>query len=400
MFALNYVYKDNSVTFILSLPDDPARFYWRGKCKAGRNKYLESAGAVLKAYVKWREQRFGANVSAVLSDISGGGSGNLSFILSSANSSNVFGGGNSSGGDVSESVYNNDDDTNNSSNKNKNNKSGSSGYGGKYNEIKKLLDVGHSYSELVADKDGKYQHLSFLLLTKRPIWTEYELGVQMRKPQPVIKSRMPDNAVLNRHGIFALPPPRPALIIRTFYSWFRPNFVDHNATKGQFILWIWSKASSVGKTTLWRDGINAIGQKGQLLQTESGGWFQSFKMNAGTYLIVDGYTATDAKQGLGAGFLERMGCGIPAILKKRNLHTQPYAHRLPVLITSNLHWDQIFSQDICESKLARRIITIQASTTYPLFPLIDILLTSHGKQPLAAPTIFIPDDIRAPDDEL
>ena len=398
MRALDYILKDRSEDYISSLINKPNWFYWAGSVKINKDVSLGSAAFVLAAYMKWRRERFDHSIGVVLGSFASSGgvsgtgiSGNISGInITSEQGDDLM------IEDIDDAV---DDDGDNKIDDGNQQQQ----QGGKprnptqHDQIKKLMDKGITYDELISDKNGRYEKFNFLLLRYKRTWTEYEASVQRRKKPLIITSIAPTARMLAEYGLDdndIAGESYGAKQIRIFLSWFIPNFVTHSATKGEYILWLWSKKESCGKTSLWRYGINAIGQKGQVLQTEPSGWFQSYKQNHGTYLIIDGYTATDKKQGVGISFLERIGSGLKAILPKRNLHIQPYAHRLPLLITSNSHWRSLFTVDECNKKLTTRIITIEASQRYSLFNLIDLILRANGKPPRPSPTIRQPADLR------
>eukprot|EP01084_Bolivina_argentea_P031240 57824_1 len=136
--------------------------------------------------------------------------------------------------------------------------------------------------------------------------------------------------------------------------------------------------SNCGKTSVWRLGLDLIGQESVLLETERNGWFQNFNSIKGTYYVGDGFCKKDIEQGLNASWFEDHGDGIPHIMPQRNLTVQPKTDpKKPAYFTANNHPSQLFGQEIWKSKLAARCISIQVSTECNLFDLINILRVTH-----------------------
>ena len=349
MQFLDYCYGEQTDDFVAKQSQTPSEFYWSGKLGA-----IESAIMCLMTYIHWRRKQQGSG------------------LYTSSSSSSFFNDSQSTENEQKEkSVINKKD--------------------GKWLQLQSLFDSGLTYKEMIGNKE-KYKQYQFMLIKHKNNWAEYEQIIKSKKKAPKHQSAVPSLALF---GEFGYDPNKNSIrtmhrILDAIMSWYRPNFVQHNPEKGDFILWLWSTGSSVGKTTFWKEGLAKIGQAVLELEVEKNGWFQSFEPNSAACLVVDGYRAEHKSMGLGIRFLEIAGHGGRAILPQRNKHIQPTTMGEAILITSNAPYSDFFDADECSKVLATRVISVEVSSKYNLFGITDLLLRANGRPPLPKPQIRLP----------
>ena len=223
-----------------------------------------------------------------------------------------------------------------------------------------------------------------VLLRERRHFEQHEQDLRVSRGPMKRTSLRPTPELLKKYGGGPGAKDRGGRLMNDFFEkWYIPNFVDHNPKKGNWILWIWSKSSNVAKTWLWKHTLpEACNQPCQVVATEKAVWFQDFVQHGSTVFVIDGYEKADQEQGLNRKMFEAVGCGLEHPFPKRGLAVQPKSTRHECwLVTANNPMSHYFSKDDIREVLAARVQELQFSKTYPLFPIIDLLLELHGKPP-------------------
>ena len=384
MKALDYCWADEDDETIVNQIPANHLFFWKGRCGDLTSKTL-----VVLAYLEWRKKlRNSSSIgSLLLFQDSFDDSGDVNM-----EDDHVIVGLDSNHNHNIDEVAEN---SNNGSNEWRKLK--------KYSDqIKWLLDHGRTYEDLLKSsaKNKEIQHLHAELIRHANNWRDYEAVVANQRQPIKIPASAPTPVMLRKYGLTKNDYNSYVMntILKDFYQ---PHFVRGDPQKGEYILFLWSNVSSVGKTTFIKQGIeNGCNQIVQWIQSEPNKWIQNWKPNTGTVNAIDGYTVDDKRNGINLSFFERVGMGQRCKINQRGLSTQPETNGEPLIVTSNSDYTSFFNPDECNKVLSTRIISIQLSKKHTLFPLTDLLREINGKPPLPAPVIRKPKHIRIPVDEL
>ena len=162
--------------------------------------------------------------------------------------------------------------------------------------------------------------------------------------------------------------------LRVFSSWYNYNFTsrplvessDDNGValrnKGKKLLWLWSAESSIGKTTVYKEGLMKCGQIEMELSFQKG-WCESFRPKSATFLVVDGVNDHILKDGLTIQIIESLGNGFPTELSKRYV-TPPKTSGEPVIFTSNSHAEALFGKTRYDQVIVNRMKSVHLKTPY------------------------------------
>ena len=254
-------------------------------------------------------------------------------------------------------------------------------------KLRALFKAGFSYDDIEENDDNSIFHGE--LITNAAKWKAYEIYVASKRPPLRKKNKRITDAMKRRYLSGDYGDDIINVIVK---DWYEPNFVDNNPTKGNYILWLWSRKSSVGKTTFWEDGLSKI-QTVHVLRFEHG-WIEPFVPRQASAYVIDGVSQETVKNGLSLEILEAAGSGLPAVLPRRHQHIQPATSGEAFLITSNYPYNEIFDAQACEKVLATRVISIECSKRYPLFDLTNLILTANNLPERGSPLIVKPKNLR------
>ena len=183
--------------------------------------------------------------------------------------------------------------------------------------------------------------------------------------------------------------------LNIFTSWYNYNFApqpeqktnDNTValqSKGKKLMWIWSHSSSTGKTTVWKKGLQSIGQVGLEISFNRG-WVEAFKPKSCSFIIIDGVTADTKSQGLSIQLIESWGQGFATEMPQRYVDP-PKTSGEPVFFTSNSHPRTIYGKKKFDEVIETRMKIIQLRAPYLTgFDLTNLLRECNGLAPLGSP---------------
>lgn len=260
---------------------------------------------------------------------------------------------------------------------------------GTRDKLRTLFKAGFSYEDIETCDENMIFHGE--LINNAKAWRAYEIYIAAKREPLRIKSRAIPESLRRRfkNGDYGDD------IIDTFIDgWYMPNFVNHDADKGEAVIWIYGKDSSVGKTTLVTNVLSTL-QKIEILKPEHG-WWEKFVPRRATCYAIDGVKKETIDNGLSVEIFEAAGALLPAVLPRRHQHTQPMTSGEPWIFTSNYHYSELFPRDVIDKVFKTRVIAIEVNKKYPLWDLCNLLLLANNKKELNSPKIVKPKDLKAP----